>query len=250
MWGSNAYFEPVSSSAAADPLDPMFDSHRGYEADLLTAVENMDGAGLRFQRRAIGVWDGIWLLPAADDFDIVGGGITILESRTTDASGDQVVAFTSGHITFHQSLLVRAGDADRLATHADLNSEVVIGALAGTTGEARFLVLAGIANDDGVLAAGVGVETPGGTATADGTDAFFINAAGASPGLEDRSFLHPGSEDMPQVMYLGDEGGDAELIDALAEGRVDGVARGVVGNMAAVDASGGALAPILHALGG
>jgi len=240
--GFYAFFEPVSYSAAADPLDPMFDSHRGYEADLLTAVENMDGAGLRFQRRAIGAWDGIWFLPAGDDFDIVGGGITILDSRTTDASGDRVVAFTSGHITFHQSLLVRAADADRLATHADLNSEVVIGALAGTTGEARFLVLAGITNDDGVLVAGVRVETPGGTKTADGTDAFYINAAGATPGLEDRSHVHPGSQDMPQVIYLGAEGGEAELIDALTEGRIDGVARGIVGNTVAADASAGALA--------
>jgi len=239
--GFYAYFEPVSYSAAADPFDPMFDTHRGYEADLLTAVENMDGTGLRFERRAIGAWDGIWLRPAGDDFDIVGGGITILDSRTTDASGDQVVAFTSGHITFHQSLLVRAGDADRLATHADLNSEVVIGALAGTTGEARFLVLAGIANDAGVLAAGVRVETPVGTTTADGTDAFFINAAGASPGMEDRSYLHPGSESMPQVMYPSAGGGDAELINAVTEGSIDGVAGALIGNTAAADASAGAL---------
>ena len=152
-----------------------------------------------------------------------------------------MVAFTSGHITFSQSMLVRAEDADRLASYADLNSEVVIGALAGTTGEARFLVLAGIANDDGVLAAGVRVETPGGTTTADGTDAFFINAAGASAGVEDRSYLHPGSESMPQVIYLGDDGGEAELIAALAEGSIDGVAGALIGNTAAADASARAL---------
>ena len=69
--GFYAYFEPVSYSATVDPFDPMFDTHRDYEADLLTALEYMDGTGLRFQRSAIGAWDGIWLRPAGEDFDIV-----------------------------------------------------------------------------------------------------------------------------------------------------------------------------------
>ena len=41
------------------------------------------------------------------EYDIVGGGITILDSRTRDEMGNQVVTFTSGHIVFRQSLLVR-----------------------------------------------------------------------------------------------------------------------------------------------
>ena len=239
--GFYAYFEPVSYSAAAGPDDAGFDVHLGYEADLLTALEAMDQTGITFERHALQDWDGIWLQPAQSDLDIVGGGITILESRTRDGAGDVVVSFTKGHITFSQSLLVRAGDAERFRTHSDLSSDVVIGALRGTTGEARLLVLAGITNEEGVLAAGVRVLTPRGTVTADGSDGFFIHAAGASPGLEQRSYLYPASEAMPQVLYMGDQEGEAELITALVEGRIDGVARGVIGNSDAADASSGAL---------
>ena len=239
--GFYAHFEPVSYSAAAGPDDAGFDVHLGYEADLLTALEAMDHTGLTFERHALQRWDAIWLQPAQSDLDVVGGGITILESRTRDGAGDGVVSFTKGHITFSQSLLVRAGDAERFATHSDLSSDVVIGALAGTTGEARLLVLAGITNEEGVLAAGVRIVTPAGTLTADGSEAFFIHAAGASAGLEQRSYLYPPSENMPQVRYMGDIAGEAELISALVEGRIDGIARGVIGNMDAADASGGVL---------
>ncbi len=239
--GFYAYFKPVSYSAAAGPDDGGFDVHLGYEADLLTAVEAMDDTGLTFERHGLQRWDDIWLRPAEADFDIVGGGITILESRTRDDAGNVVVSFTKGHITFSQSLLVRAGDAERFATHSDLSSDVVIGVLRATTGEARLLVLAGITNEEGVLAEGVRIATPAGTVTADGSDAFFIHAAGASPGLEQRSYLYPASGEMPQVRYMGDSGGEAELITALAEGRIDGIARGVIGNSDTADASGGGL---------
>ena len=239
--GFYAYFKPVSYSAAAGSDDGGFDVHLGYEADLLTALEAMDDTGLTFERHALQRWEGIWLQPAQRDLDIVGGGITILESRTRDDAGTVVVSFTKGHITFSQSLLVRAGDAERFPTHSDLSSDVVIGALAATTGEARLLVLAGITNEEGVLAAGVRIATAVGTVTADGSDAFFIHAGGASPGLEQRSYLYPASEEMPQVRYMGDTDGQAELITALVEGRIDGVARGVIGNTDAADASGGAL---------
>ena len=240
--GFYAHFKPVSYSAAARSDDAAFDVHLGYESDLLTALEAMDDTNLTFERRALQPWDGIWLQPVRGGFDIVGGGITILDSRTRDGAGNVVVTFTKGHITFGQSLLVRAEDAQRFPTHSDLNADVVIGALPGTTGEARLLVLTGITNESGILTEGVRIETPSGPVTADGTDAFFIHAAGASPGLEHRSYLHPASERMPQVLYLGDEQGEAELIAALLEGRIDGVARGVIGNTDAADASGGALA--------
>jgi hypothetical protein len=54
-------------------------THLGYEADLLTALEAMEGARLSFQRSPVAEWPGIWLLPATPDVDIAGGGITILE---------------------------------------------------------------------------------------------------------------------------------------------------------------------------
>ena len=115
--GFYAYFEPVSFSAEADPASDGFNAHRGYEADLLTALEAMEGTGLTFYRRGIANWDDIWLKSATPAYDIVGGGITILEARTQDTTGKTVVTFTSGHIDFRQSLLVRTEDAQRLNSY-------------------------------------------------------------------------------------------------------------------------------------
>ena len=41
--GFYAYFSPVSYSASADPTSEDFNIHLGYEADLLTALEAMEG---------------------------------------------------------------------------------------------------------------------------------------------------------------------------------------------------------------
>ena len=235
-FGFFAFFEPVSSSADPDPNSAGFNTHVGYEADLLTALEAMDGAGLSFSRRGIDIWPNIWLLSAGAEYDVVGGGITILDSRTRDEMGNQVVTFTSGHIAFRQSLLVRAEDGARWASHDDLTSEVRVGVLASTTGEARLLVLTDLVNADGVLAEGVRVETQMDTVVADGSADYFITAAGASPNLEGRQRIFPAVDTMPQVVYLGEE----ELLGALASGRVDALARGEIGNRDAVHASGGA----------
>ena len=237
-FGFYAYFEPVSASAGADPDDPAFATHTGYEADLLTALEAMDGAGLSFARAPIETWDGIWLR-SAGEYDVVGGGITILDSRRRDADGTELVAFTSGHVAFRQSLLVRAWDAERLRTHDDLTSADRVGALAGTTGEARLLRLAGLAGDDGALVAGARVVTPEGAFTADGSDRWFITAASSSPEFAGRTSIEPPSDDLPRVIYLGDEAGEAEL---LAAGDVEAVARGEIGNRDAARASDGAFA--------
>jgi len=235
-FGFFAFFAPVSSSADPDPNSAGFNTHVGYEADLLTALEAMDGAGLSFSRKGIDIWPNIWLLSAGPEYDVVGGGITILDSRTRDEMGNQVVTFTSGHIAFRQSLLVRAEDETRWASHDDLTSEVRVGVLASTTGEARLLVLTGLVNADGVLVEGVRVETQMDTVVADGSADYFITAAGASPNLEGRQRIFPAVDTMPQVVYLGEE----ELLGALASGRVDALARGEIGNRDAVHASGGA----------
>ena len=237
-FGFFAFFSPVSYSADPDPDAAGFNTHVGYEADLLTALEAMDGAGLSFSRRGIAVWPNIWLLSAGPEYDVVGGGITILDSRTRDEMGNQAVTFTSGHIVFRQSLLVRAEDAVRWESHDDLTSEVRVGVLASTTGEARLLVLTGLVNADGVLAAGVRVATQTDTVVADGSADYFITAAGASPNLAGRQRIFPAVDTMPQVVYLGEE----ELLGALASGRVDALARGEIGNRDAVHASGGAFA--------
>lgn len=111
--GFYAFFEPVSLSADPQPGTVGFDTHVGYEADLLSAVEAMEGIGLRFERRGIAAWEGIWLKPATADTDLVGGGITILGSRTVDAAGNTVVAFTDGHIE-RGGFVVDAADTDLL----------------------------------------------------------------------------------------------------------------------------------------
>ena len=239
--GFYAHFAPISYSAEEDPASTAFNTHLGYEADLLTALEAMEGAGLTFSRTAIAEWDGIWLKSAEPMYDIIGGGITILESRRQDATGMPVVTFTSGHITFRQTLLVRAEDAERLSTHAALNSEVRVGAFPGTTGEARLLQLTGLVDADGVLLSGTRVETRDGTVVADGTAAYTITAAGASPNLLGRQHLYPPTETLPQVIYLGDVSGESALLEALVAGRIDAIARGEVGSQEAAHASHGEL---------
>ncbi len=239
--GFYAYFAPVSYSVAEDPSSPLFNVHKGYEADLLTAVEAMGSPELSFNRRAIAQWDDIWLRAATPHYDIVGGGITILDSRKRDAQGNKLVAFTSGHIKFRQSLLVRLEDAERLAGYANLNDNVRVGALAGTTGEHRLLELVKLVDERGALTGGTRVETPHGMVVADGSTDYIITAAGESPNLVGRTHLHPPVRQMPQVVYLGNEAGEVELLEALVSGRIDALARGEVGNRDAVQAFGGAL---------
>lgn len=237
--GFYAYYAPVSYSADEDAASEEFNTHLGYEAALLTALEAMEGAGLSFSRRAIAPWEGIWLKSAEPQYDLIGGGITILDSRTRNAAGNQVVTFTSGHIKFRQSLLVRAEDADRLSTHAALSSDVRVGVLSGTTGEARLLELTGLADANGILAAGTRIETPQGPLVADGTADYMITAADTSPNLAGRQHLYPPSENMPQVIYLGNGVGEAELFEALATSRIDAVASGEPGNRDVAHAAGG-----------
>lgn len=234
-----AFFAPVSYSADEDPASPGFSVHLGYEADLLTALEAMNGAQLSFQRTPVSDWPGIWLLPSTPNIDIAGGGITILESRTRNAAGGVAVAFTSGHIAFRQSLLVRTTDAGRFSTYDELTREVRVGVLRGTTGEARLLQITGLADEDGVLAADTRIETPGGTVVADGTAAYVITAANASAVLEGRTRIHPPGDSMPEVVHLGDAKGEIELLEALGDEMIDAVARGAVGNGEAAHASGG-----------
>ena len=238
--GFYAYFAPVSYSANPDPTSNAFNTHLGYEADLLTALGSIAGSELSFSRRAIGEWPGIWLKAADPQYDIIGGGITILDSRTRDATGTPLIAFTAGHITFRQSLLVRAEDAKRLSHYTDLTHDVRVGVLASTTGEARLLEITGLVDTNGILALGTRIETSQGTLVSDGTEAYKITAADASPNLASRTHLYPPAEKMPQVIYLGSEVGESELLEALADGRIDAVARGAVGNRDAAAASGSA----------
>ncbi|MDE0636624.1 MAG: transporter substrate-binding domain-containing protein [Candidatus Poribacteria bacterium] len=253
--GFYAYFAPMSYSADSDPAADGFNIHLGYEADLLTAIEVMD-VGLSFSRKGIAEWPGIWLKAAEPGYDLIGGGITILDSRTQDATGTQRVAFTSGHITFRQSLLIRAEDADRLSTYASLTRDVKIGVLRGTTGEARLLQITGIVDANGIVTKGTRIDTPQGTLIADGTADYKITAAASTPNVENRFTLYPPAANMPQINYpvnmphqgfdplvprvliaLSDE---QVLFENLRERRIDAIARGEIGNRDAAAAAHGA----------
>ena len=223
-YGYFAHFEPISYSASPDPGAEAFNEHLGYEADLLNALEAMDGAGLAFRRRGIDVWPGIWLLPSTPEYDLVGGGISILEQRTLDAEGMLAVSFTSGHIEFGHSLLVRAADADRLAEYSDLTGDDRVGVSTETTNEARFLEIVGLVDENGVLLAGTRVTTAGGTLVADGTDAYRIAASGSSPNLADRMQLEPPSAGLPLVVFFDTDTVQTEQPEALANGQVDALA--------------------------
>ena len=229
-------FNPVSYSENSTPGTAGFDRHRGYEADLLTALEAMEDAGLSFQRRGISVWPGIWLAPAGPDFDMVGGGITILDSRTRNDANETAIAFTSGHITFRQSLLVRAEDAERFGSHDDL-TDARVGVVGGTTGEHRLLELTGMVNADGDLAQGTIVDKSDGTqVTADGSSNYRITAAGATSNLDGRSRLQGPQGTVAEITYFEFEG---DQFKALRNGDVDALARGEIGNReASTDSSG------------
>lgn len=231
-------------------------THFGYEADLLTALEVMETPNLSFTREPISQWENIWLLAAASEYDVIGGGITILEERTKDATGTPLVAFTTPHIVFRQSLLVRAEDAGRIQNYADLTRDVRVGVLRGTTGEARLLQITGIVDSSGVIAKGTRIQTRQGTVVADGTADYKITASGSTPNIENRFTLYPSADSMPQVNYpvnmpyqgfdlliprtliaLTDEG---VLLGNLQENRIDALARGEIGNRDAAAASAGA----------
>ncbi len=244
--GFYAHFPPVSASADPDPDSPAFNTQLGYEGDLMTALEAMEGAGIAFERRGIPVWEGIWLRAAGDGYDVIGGGITILDSRRRDASGNEVVTFTSGHIAFPQSLLARAGDAARYDGYASVTGADRIGAFAGATGETRLLPLIGLADADGVLVAGARVVTPAGEFEADGSDRWFITAGGASPEFAGRTRLLPPPGGSPRVVYVTDATGTPEerLVELLLVGDIDLASMSEVSSLGYARDSGGELAVV------
>ena len=240
-------FSPVSYNEA--------NTHLGYEADLLTALEVMETPNLSFTRKPISQWENIWLLSATSDYDIIGGGITILADRTRDVTGTPLITFTTPHIVFRHSLLVRAEDAGRIQSYTDLTSDVRVGVLRGTTGEARILQITGIINSDGVVAAGTRIDTSTGTVVADGTTDYRITAAGSTPNIENRFTVYPSADSMPQVNYpvnMPNQGFDPliprtlmalteeqVLLGNLQESRIDALASGEIANRDAASASAG-----------
>ena len=228
-------YAPISYSEDRTAGTPGYHRHRGYEADLLTALEALQDASLVFERRAIGYWASedppIWLLSATPDFDVVGGGIINLEDRTRNAAEETAIAFTTSHLAVRQSMLVRKEDAERLRDHASLTSAVKVGVLGATTGEAGMLRLTGYVDEHGVLKAGTRIEI-----VADGTDNVRITAGLRRTQVAAWRFLHPPNENLPAIVYL-DEG---EQLAALADGRIDVIARDEVVLTEAASESDGA----------
>ncbi|MCY4150848.1 MAG: transporter substrate-binding domain-containing protein [Aestuariivita sp.] len=230
-FGYYAYFAPVSFREDIERSTPNDGNHAGYEADLLSAIELMGNNPLQFDRVPIENWTDIWLQPAVTDFDIVGGGITVLESRRFDAEGVRAIQFTDGHVTFRQSLLTRTEDAASLDSYGGLTNDIRIGVLRDTTGEARLLRAIGIIDSAGVVARDTLITTASRRQIADGTDKFRISAAQTTPNLAGRLMILPAVATMPQIIYLGDEEGEIELLSALAAGKIDAIARGEIGNL-------------------
>ena len=235
-FGFYSDYAPLSYSADREPGSPGFDTHRGYEADLLDALEAMEGAELAFSRKGIGVWRQIWLRAATPDYDLIGGGITILDSRTRDDSGQVAVRFTSGHVADRHALLVRAADTFRIAAYDDLDRTVKVGVLAGARGEGRLLRLTGLADEEGVLLDGARVTTTAGEVVADGTAVFTISPAFVSESLRERRALFPPREDLPQVVFHPEGTSVEAMLAALREGTTDAFARGQITNLVAAAA--------------
>lgn len=98
----------------------------GFDMDLLREI----GAGLDLELDVKVVpFDGIWLLPAAGECDIVGSAMTITDERKASA------LFSDPYFDADQSLLVRAADEATYATLASLAGKR-IAVQTGTTGEA------------------------------------------------------------------------------------------------------------------
>ena len=227
QYGFYTDFNPVSYSAAQGAA-----AHRpiGYEPDLVAAVEIFSGGRLSFNPLGIGnPFSGIWLKSAQEPYDMVGGGITALPERTRDAEGRPVIRFGGGHISFSQSLLVRA--ASDIERHDDLTSEHRVGTYRGTTGEKRLLELTGIIDTAGFIRAGTRVLLADGTLLTagepDSESALRIAAGTGSAAIATRVRLTPPADDQPEVLYFDSDG---EQTSALLEGAVDALAGDEFGN--------------------
>jgi polar amino acid transport system substrate-binding protein len=97
----------------------------GFDIDILRAIaSDMD---LELDVKVV-PFDGIWLLPAAGECDIVGSAMTITPERQASA------LFSDPYFNADQSLLVRAADEGTYATLASLTGRR-IAVQTGTTGE-------------------------------------------------------------------------------------------------------------------
>ena len=97
----------------------------GFDMDLLREISS--GLDLTMDVKVV-PFDGIWLLPAAGECDIVGSAMTITDERKASA------LFSDPYFDADQSLLVRKADEATYATLASLAGKK-IAVQTGTTGE-------------------------------------------------------------------------------------------------------------------
>jgi len=116
----------ICSDAPYEPFEMEIDGQwTGFDMDLMSAVAE----GLGLETSVIVVpFDGIWLLPAAGECDIVASAMTITEDRAAST------LFTDPYFDADQSLLVRAADEATYGTLAALAGKK-IAVQTGTTGE-------------------------------------------------------------------------------------------------------------------
>jgi polar amino acid transport system substrate-binding protein len=117
----------VCTDAPYEPFEFEEDGEfTGFDMDLLREIAEHEGLELEV---IVVPFDGIWLLPAAGDCDLVGSAMTITEERAEQA------LFSDPYFDADQSLLVRAEDAETYPTLESLAGER-IAVQTGTTGEA------------------------------------------------------------------------------------------------------------------
>lgn len=229
-------FEPISYSENRDPSTPEFNHAKGYEVDLLKAIQAIPGSNMTFVFHGIKEWDNIWLSPYADSkIDIALGGISREEKRLLNKEGKLVLANTHKTTQFKQSLLMNAKESAQIKNHEDLTCAYVVGAVRGTTGEYRYLVQANIIDDldKGQIKKGITVVLEDKTViTSDGSLSIH------DPKIATRSMLIPPSCSLPLTKYFVAED---SMIPALKDGYIDAIARGYIGNKLVADKSDGKL---------
>ncbi len=117
----------VCTDAPYEPFEFQDESGNwtGFDMDLLSEIAS--GLDLELDVKVV-PFDGIWLLPAAGECDIVGSAMTITPDRQAST------LFSDPYFDADQSLLVRAADAGTYDTLASL-AERNIAVQTGTTGE-------------------------------------------------------------------------------------------------------------------
>jgi len=97
----------------------------GFDMDIMRDISGRMGLELAVK---VVPFDGIWLLPASGECDIVASAMTITEERAKST------LFTNPYFDADQSLLVRTSDADKFDTLGSLSGNS-IAVQTGTTGE-------------------------------------------------------------------------------------------------------------------